>query len=124
MEDAMAGVNAASGDVDFQTWLELKNTMDATNAAFEVGTALAKAREDAAVRTGETERTQIQKTKDADQTRWELYAAARADAAAKAAVPIVQQMVLDDSAIRKYRPPIIQIQGRIQLPAGSQQLIQ
>lgn len=102
MADAMAGVNAASGDVDFQTWLELKNTMESTNAAFEVGTALAKAREDAAVRTGEAERDQIQKTKDADQTRWELFAAARADAEARAANPIVQRIdiVADDSAAR------------------------
>jgi len=97
MEEAMAGVQAASGNVDFQTWLELKNTMDATNAAFEVGTALAKAREDAAKRTGDAERDQIQKTKDADQTRWELYAAARADAEAQAANPIVQEIQLTDT---------------------------
>ncbi len=97
MADAMAGVNEASGSVDFQTWLELKNTMEATNAAFEVGTALAKAREDAAKRTGESERDQIQRTKDADQTRWELYAASRADAEARAKTPIVQEVTLRDT---------------------------
>jgi hypothetical protein len=97
MEDAFKGVEGAQSDVDFQTWLELKNTMEATNAAFEVGTALAKAREDAATRTGDTERSQIQRTSDADQTRWELYAAARADAEARAANPIVQSVELQDN---------------------------
>lgn len=97
MADAMEGVNQASGNVETQTWVELKNTMEATNSAFEIGTALAKAREDAAKLTGETERDQIQRTKDADQTRWEQYAASRADAEAKAATPIVQEVTLKDS---------------------------
>lgn len=75
MEEAFQGVQNASGNVDFQTWLELKNTMESTNEAFEVGNALAKAREDAAKRTGETERDQIQRTKDAAQARYEEMAA-------------------------------------------------
>lgn len=65
------------------------------------------------------ERDQINRTADASQKRYEAMAA-------KAANPITVpvEFVPDDSKVRNWRPPIIQIQARIQMPAGSKQLIQ
>lgn len=122
MEEVMQGIQDVSGSANFDTWIGLRNTIDATNDAFVTGTDLAKAREDAATRTGQAERAQTQMTKDADQQRWEAYAAAKANATQ----PVDQRvkMTLDDSAVRNYRPPIIQVEARVQLPAGSRQLIQ
>ncbi|WP_345801023.1 hypothetical protein AAIB33_16390 [Microbacterium sp. AZCO] len=50
---------------------------------------------------GEQERDQIQRTRDADQQRWEAYAKARE----KAAAPIVVPIIPDDTAVRNYVPP-------------------
>lgn len=66
---------------------------------------------------GERERAQIQRTRDAAQARYEALAR-------QAATPINIRLGVDDSAVRNYRPPIIQVQARIQMPAGSRQLIQ
>lgn len=60
----------------------------------------------------EQERSQIQRTRDADQARYEALAAARE----KASKPIVVPIQIDDSAVRRYRPPEIVIRSRLGAP--------
>jgi hypothetical protein len=109
MEDAMKAVQGASSDVDFTVFQNLLNTMNATNDAFVTGTDLAKAREDAAKRTGEAERTQIQMTRDADQTRWELYAASRNAMTA----PVTQQVNVQLNDTTNYWAWRASVQARL-----------
>lgn len=116
MEDAMKAISEASGNVDFQTWLELKNTMEATNAAFEVGTELAQAREEASTRVAEAERTQIQRTRDADQERWEAFATAAQTAKTNAAGEVVIPVRLGEPDVGAFRRRIADRFGTLSLP--------
>jgi hypothetical protein len=116
MEEAIAGVQGAASDVDWKTFQELKTTMEATNGAFATGTELAKAREEASRATGETERAQTQKTKEADQLRWEAYARAKTNATGDVTQRVYLQV--DDYNVRTYVPPTIVAKVRLQTPTG------
>lgn len=67
------------------------------------------------------ERDQIKRTADADQARYEGLA----EKIANLPKPPDQTVKLkvDDTEVKNYRPPVIQFKGRIQMPAGSKQLI-
>lgn len=118
-EDALRGVQNAGSDVDLQVWAELKNTMEATNEALAVGPALAKAREDASARAGEAERAQIKRTQDADQARFELYAAAVQNARNNASSGIKIPVTLEDRTdVSALRSSILRRVGRISVPIG------
>lgn len=60
------------------------------------------------------ERDQIQKTRDADQQRWEAYAAARAQATGDVVQRVTMQV--DDSAVRNYKAPELVIRTRLGAP--------
>lgn len=103
VDEVMSGINTASGSVDFDTWNDLKNTVDATTLAMEYGKEAADAQADAQKRTAATTKeAQDKNTKEVNET-----AKAMRDLAA-GIVPIVQPVTLkvsvNDQAWRNYRP--------------------
>lgn len=68
------------------------------------------------------ERDQIARTAAADQARYEALAAHIRGIPKPEEVEV--KLKVDDSEVRNYRPPIISIKGRIQMPAGTGRYIE
>jgi hypothetical protein len=74
-EDAIAGINNASSNVDTEVWQRVKDRVDAVTDGLELGKQIAQQREDAVTQMNETEREQIDRTARVAQERYEGLAA-------------------------------------------------
>ena len=115
-EEAWKAIGDAGGNVDLALLEGLKTRLKATEDGFIAGRDAARAQEDAVKRMEESNRTQVQRTRDASQERYEAIAR-------QYAKPITGKvkMEVDDSAVRYYRPPMVYVPWRLQTsPSGRQ----
>lgn len=75
VEEAWKGIAAAPGNVDLALLSGLQTRLTATEEGFKAGADAARAQEDAVEKMEEANRTQIERTRNAAQTRYEQIAA-------------------------------------------------
>ncbi|GAA3626118.1 hypothetical protein GCM10022200_05590 [Microbacterium awajiense] len=98
--EVMDGINTASGNVNTETWEGLKNTIDSTTTAMEIGEQAAKAQADAQNRTADTAKAAQEKVRD-EATKTQEWLQDKLNGTYEASV----KLRVDDSDVRNYRAP-------------------